>query len=283
MLEFLVMIGLVAIIFAIVQDFRYREVANWLNFSLLVFALAFRAFFSSLTGDYMFLVFGIVGLSVTFVVGHLLYYGRLFAGGDAKLFIALGVILPFSNNFYDNNMIFLVFLIALLFGGAVYSLGFSGVLAYKNKEGFSKKFKELYKENVGHFYASLAFSSAFIVYSFISNSMIFMVVPIFLIGLFFLYIYAKSVEQSCMLKLVSANNVRIGDWLEKELRVKGKTIKPHWEGLSEDEVNLIKKNYKDKILIKEGIPFTPAFLIAFLVVLYIQFQLGGNWGLWGIF
>jgi Flp pilus assembly protein protease CpaA len=282
MLEFLVILGFVGIVAAIVQDFKSREVANWLNFTLLASAFAFRGFYSALSNEYMFLVFGIVGLAISFVLAHLMYYGRLFAGGDAKLFIALGMIIPFANNFRDNNLIFLIFLISLLFGGAIYSLSYSAVLALKNRKDFSKKYEELYKENSGHFYAALAFSLAFVIYAFFTNQLFFLVVPGFLIGLFFLYIYAKSIEQSCMLKEILMSKARVGDWLEKEIKVGGKVIQPHWEGLSEEDVQLLKK-HKGKILIKEGVPFTPAFLIAFAVIVYIQFKLGGNWGLWGLF
>jgi len=282
MLEFLVVLGFAGIVAAIIQDFRSREVANWLNFTLLASALAFRGFYSALSEEYMFLVFGLVGLAISFVLAHLMYYGRLFAGGDAKLFIALGMIIPFANNFYDNNLIFLVFLIALLFGGAVYSLSYSVVLSIRNREDFFKKFKELSFENKGHFHAALAFSAAFILYSFLTNQFFFLIIPLFLIGLFFLYVYAKAIEQSCMLKEIDFKKVRVGDWLEKEIKVGGKTIAPHWEGLSEEDVKLLKK-HRGKVMIKEGIPFTPAFLIAFSVIVYIQFFLGGDWGLWGFF
>lgn len=283
MLEFLLAVGLIWIVLSIVQDFRTREVANWLNFSLIIFALAFRLFYSVFSSDYKFFIFGLFGLGVFLILGHLLYYSRLFAGGDAKLFIALGAIIPLADNFRDNNLIFIVFVFALLFGGAVYSLIYSFVIAFKNKKEFSRKYLNLYKENVRYFYSALAFSASFIIYALISREFYFFFIPFFLIGLFFLYVYAKAVEQSCMLKMVSVNTLRVGDWLEKEIRVKGKIIKPNWEGLSQEDVDLIKKSYKNKVLIKEGIPFTPAFLIAFLVILYIKFYLGGNFGLWGVF
>ena len=282
MLGFLIVLALVGIIVAIIQDFRYREVANWLNFTLLAGALAFRAFYSSISGEYMFLVFGLFGLAISFVLAHLMYYGRLFAGGDAKLFIALGAVIPFANNFRDNNLIFIVFLISLLFGGAIYSLIYSAVISFKNRGKFSKKFGELYSMNRNHFYAAIAFSTAFIIYSFLAKQFFFLIIPGFLLGLFFLYIYAKAIEQSCMLKEIPMSQARVGDWLESEIKVGNTTIKPHWEGLTEEQVKLLKK-HKGKMMVKEGIPFTPAFLIAFLVILYIQFKLGGNWGFWGFF
>jgi len=42
---FLIVIAIVWMIFAVIQDFRKREVANWWNFSLIAFVLAYRLFF----------------------------------------------------------------------------------------------------------------------------------------------------------------------------------------------------------------------------------------------
>ena len=58
---FLFALAIVWMIFAVVQDLKTREVANWLNFSLIGFALAYRAFYSSFTGEWMFLGFGFLG------------------------------------------------------------------------------------------------------------------------------------------------------------------------------------------------------------------------------
>jgi hypothetical protein len=85
----------------------------------------------------------------------------------------------------------------------------------------------------------------------------------------FLWIYAKTLEKFCLTSYVSAENITIGDWLDKQIKIKTKTIKPYWEGLSESEVNFIKKNFKGKILIKAGIPFVPAFFMAFIAFILI--------------
>jgi Flp pilus assembly protein protease CpaA len=42
----LVSFAFIWIFFAMMQDLRYREVADWLNFSLVLFALGFRFFYS---------------------------------------------------------------------------------------------------------------------------------------------------------------------------------------------------------------------------------------------
>ena len=43
---FLWALAIIWIIFAVVEDLRTREIANWLNYSLVIFALGFRFFYS---------------------------------------------------------------------------------------------------------------------------------------------------------------------------------------------------------------------------------------------
>src|SRR3989338_8270060 len=106
---FLFVLALVWIVFAVVQDLRKREIANWLNFSLIVFALGFRFFYSLFsTEDFRFFYQGLLGFGIFFLLGNLFYYGKAFAGGDAKLMIALGTILPFSESFFVNLEFFSV-------------------------------------------------------------------------------------------------------------------------------------------------------------------------------
>ena len=83
-----------------------------------------------------------------------------------------------------------------------------------------------------------------------------------------------------MKKYVNVKELTVGDWLATEIKVKGKKIKPYWEGLTEEELKFIRKNYKKKVLVKYGIPFSPSFLIAFLVLLAIKYLWNSNWGFW---
>ena len=53
---FLIVLCLIWIAFAVIQDLRKREIANWLNFSLLFFMIAFRFFSYSLKRDLVFFI-----------------------------------------------------------------------------------------------------------------------------------------------------------------------------------------------------------------------------------
>ena len=62
---FLIAVGLIAVIFASIQDLKKREVTNWISFSLIVFALGFRFFYSLFSGE-------------SFQDLNFFYYGLLF-------------------------------------------------------------------------------------------------------------------------------------------------------------------------------------------------------------
>ena len=261
---FLYLLALVWIVFATVQDWKTREIADWLNFSLIIFALGFR-FFYSLFVDTGFTFFyqGLIGLVIFFVIGNALYYSRFFAGGDAKLMIALGAVLPFSYGFFNNLQIYMWFLVIFFLAAAVYSIGSSIWLSLVNFKRFKMMFKKLWKGNK-------KFSNGVMILGLLVLILGFTEVLIFYLGIliFFsplIYIYVKSVDESCMIRKVVVGKLCIGDWLYNDIKVGTKVVKANWDGLIQKEINLIKKKHKS-VLIRQGIPFTPVFLISFLIM-----------------
>jgi len=266
-IAFLWILALVWIIFATVQDLKMREIANWLNFSLIIFALGFRFFYSIFSsGGFGFFYQGLIGLGIFFIIGNLLYYGRLFAGGDAKLMIALGAVLPFSEVFLENLNIFILFFFIFLFVAALYSLIFSLILALKNFKKFRKEFNFQLDRRKKIIYPALLLSLLFMLLGlfeilFFSLGIIIFITP-------YLYLYAKAVDESSMIQKIKTDKLVEGDWLYKNLRIGGKSIEAKWEGLKKADIKIIKRKYKT-VLIRQGIPFAPVFLITFLVLIYL--------------
>ena len=260
---FLFGLALVWIVFAVVQDLRTREVSNWLNFSLIAFALSYRAFWSIWNNDLMFFVYGALGILIFVGLAYLFYYGRAFAGGDAKLLMGLGGVLPFES--LKGIVIFGGGFVFLLFGiGAVYSLVYTFFLVFGNWEKFVVEFKREYAEKKLLFVIAL-FSVLILqvivrFYSYDVLGLLSLLILIFPL----LLIYTKAVEKGCLIKMVGFDRLREGDWLEENVKVGGKIIKKNVHGLSLKEIRFLKKNKKN-VLIKEGIPFTPAFFFAFIL------------------
>lgn len=273
-MSFIFVLAFIYVAFAIIQDIRKREVANWLNFSLIVFALVYRLFYSVFSLNFYFFLYGLLGFACFFILAHIFYYSKLFAGGDAKLLMGLGAVLPYSN-FILKNLIFLIlFIFLLLVAGSVYSLVYSFILAFKNKKAFSEQFSLQFKKNKKLFYFSFISACFFAVLILvIYNALEISVFPLFVVPLLFLllpilFFYSKAVEESCMVKSVAVSKLTEGDWLYQDLKIGNKRIKAKWSGLSVKEIKLIKK-HKKKIKIKQGIPFTPSFLIALILIVYL--------------
>lgn len=280
MIDFLIILAVIWLTFAVIQDLRKREIANWLNFSFIIFALIYRLFYSIFSQDFQPIMFGLIGLGVFFLIANLFYYLRFFAGGDAKLLMALGVIIPFSNDFYTNSLIFFVFFIALLVGGAAYSLIYSFYIGLNNFDKLSKDFKKQFTKGSKYFYFTLVISLFILVLGIFFREIIFSFIALFIFAFPLIYFYLKAVESSCMKVYLDVKDLTLGDWLAEKISVKGKTIAPYWEGLNEDQLALIQKHYKKKVLVKQGIPFSPSFLIAFLVLVYVKYLRYSNWGFW---
>ena len=135
---FLLILALIWLFVASISDLRKREVPNWLSFSLIIFALAYRVFFAVFNSDLWFFLYGLIGLILFIILAYGFYYARVFAGGDAKLLMGLGAILPFASSLIGNLIFLGVFILLFLFVGGIYGLIYSLVLVSGNKTATGK-------------------------------------------------------------------------------------------------------------------------------------------------
>jgi len=273
---FLIILGGIWLLAASLQDIKTREIPNWLSLSLIFFALGGRFFyvlFNETSGFFEsagFFYQGLMGFGIFVVLGYAFYYGRIFAGGDAKLFIALGAVLGFSGVFYDNIKIYGLFVFGVFLIGAVYGFAWSGYVCCKNFKDFKKRFKQQLKGKKT-FIRIFVFLGIILIFLGFYREMFF-VFGFFFVSFPLIYFYAKSVDDACMIKEVSVDRLTEGDWLFNEIKIgNNKTLKPNWEGLSSDEIKEIQKNHK-RIKIREGVPFVPVFLMSFFLTCWIYFS-----------
>ena len=267
---FLFVLAFIWILFASLQDLKHREVANWISFSLIIFALAFRLFYClfSDSGDWGFFYQGLIGLGIFFILGNIFYYSRIFAGGDAKLMIALGTILPIYPIFYDNLVFYAIFFLIFLFIGSFYGIAWSIGLSVKNFKELKKEFKKKIRKERKVSYFFIILGIIILVLGIIDS--LFYVFGLLVLLVPFILVYAKAVEEVCMIKEVSTKELEEGDWLYEDVKLKGRVIKANWEGLSLEEIKFIRKEHRN-IKIKQGIPFVPVFLISFVILVYFYF------------
>lgn len=262
---FLFSLAFLWILFATIQDIRTKEIANWLNFSLAIFALGFRLFYSLFSaGNLDFFYQGLIGLAIFFVVGNLFYYGKLFAGGDAKLLISLGAVIPISVSFASTLQLLFFFLVIFLVSGAVYGIVVSAVLCIKNYGRFKREFRRQIKSSKGMIYLFLASAAVLLVLGYYVDSLFFFLAILTFFSAYF-YPYAKAVDEAAMVRLIPVTALTEGDWLYENVRVGRKVIKTSWGGLTHEDLMSLRRMKSKKVRIRQGIAFTPVFLISFLV------------------
>lgn len=271
----LFLIAVIWLAAASVSDIKKREVANWLSFSLIAIAISIRAAQSvaALNADYV--INGAIGLVAFLVLANALYYTKVIAGGDAKLLIALGIIFSAKPSIGwlqavsdPLNLPFpLIFLLDVLLVASVYGIIYSMGLALKNSKEFLGSFKKIYRQTAKIRMPLMLVLFISLVTLFLNRAyeMFFLVAIIFVFP--YLYMFVKAVENSCMIKLTAASNLTEGDWIVNSVSVGKRIIKPNVEGLSQEEISILRKAGK-KVVVKQGIPFVPVFLISTIAALF---------------
>jgi|SRR3989338_134599 len=278
--------GLSLVVLAIgsVTDLKTREVPDWLNYGLIMSGVGINLLFSSIYSDSSFIINSLVGLVVLFGVAYVMFYAGQWGGGDSKMIMGLGAMIGLDLSFRHNFMP--GFLMNALFAGAVYGLLWSVFLVAKNRKKFWREFGKALSRKEALMAKKLiaAASAALIVLFFVVKSPLTKLVTLsfalLLLLTFYLWIFVKAVEKSCMYKLVEPSRLTEGDWIVNDVHSNGKYIcGPKDLGIEKSQISrlveLHKKRKISKVLIKEGIPFVPSFLIAFIITLFF-----GNPLLW---
>jgi Flp pilus assembly protein protease CpaA len=264
----LITVTFIVLLVSSYTDLKTREVPDMISYGLIFAGLGLRVIYSFDLG-WPVLVSGLLGFVVCFGVSLLFYYAGQWGGGDSKLLMGMGAVIGITYPFEAGSFMLLWYFMALLFLGAIYGVFWMAWLAFKNKKEFVITFKKkLEKLKIVH-YVSLGLSVALLLVSiFYPMWSVFVVVPL---GLFYLLNFVSSVEEKCFIKRISPLRLTEGDWLSKDVYV-GKKLVVKKKTLNIDDINKLLKFYDkstlSKVAIKEGIPFIPSFLFAYVFIVF---------------
>ncbi len=270
----------IALLIAAYCDLKTREVPDWLNYGLIAAGLGFAAIKSVISWSYWPLAYSLMGLAVFVALACLMFYSAQWGGGDSKLLMGLGAIfgLKFgiSAPFVVFDQMIIGFLVNLLFVAVIYGVTWSAVMAVVKRKLFLPRFKKDFERFKVFRYAVLGIAVLGLIFLYFSQDFLVKVsivtFVLILFTTFYLWLFVKAVENSCMFKLVSPEKLTEGDWIAKEIRIGKKLIAgPKDLGISKEQIKELLKLKRQKgikkILIKEGIPFVPSFLIAYIISL----------------
>lgn len=270
------------------QDIRRREVYDWVNYAMIASGLGLRLIYSvgsnewSVFSRWSFLS-GLAGFSVCFIISYIMYYAGQWGGGDSKLLMAMGAVIGMDLS--GGIPLIAIFWINLALVGAVYGLITSIWLSYVHRKRFVPEFSEALKKRRRITTALLVFVliTVLSVFLFIDDFFI-KLVTITIMGLLiltnYLWLYIKTVEKVCMLRMTDIDRLTEGDWIAEPVYVSKEYIcGPKDLGIAKEQIEKLKKlrarGRIKKVLVKQGIPFVPSFLVAYIITYTV-----GNWFVW---
>jgi Flp pilus assembly protein protease CpaA len=280
-----IIIAFVALIIASITDLKSREVPDYISYGLIFIAFAISIFDSVLTWSYIPFVISMIGFIVGLIVAYGMFYLGQWGGGDSKLIMGLGALIGFNvfSIFGKNNFWLLILIASIVFCGAIYGLVWSIFLAIKNRKTFKKHLRMwLHKRELQmarRIMLILIVAMIIAILTIVPDEfrILLLTFVIMLYMIFYIWLFVKVIEETCMIKVIPIHKLTEGDWIVKDIYIDKKYITgPKDLGVSREQIELLKKYSKKgkikTIAIKEGIPFIPAFLIAFIVTIVMYYS-----------
>jgi Flp pilus assembly protein protease CpaA len=277
-------ISLVALLYGSYTDIKTREIPDTLSIGLIYLGIVISLGATIFYWSYKPLLSGLIGLGAGALIGLVFYYTGQWGGGDAKMLMGLGSIIGLD--VFTMSQTFpelMIFMINLILFGAIYGVIWLFGLAIKNWKVFRPEFRETRRKSkilrLRVIFLSLALLFSAIVFlikpDFLIIVMIYLILVFSVISLY-LFMIIKSVEKSCLLKEIDVKKLTEGDWVLDKVKLKNADKYIYTKtGITERGIKMLLKSKKRTVLVKEGIPFIPSFLLAYIVTIVF-----GNWFLW---
>ena len=272
----LLLLAFIVTIIAVISDIKTTEVPDYANYFLIFSAISLRVLYSITTKDWNFSLAILFSFPIIFILALLMYKLKQWGGGDAKLLMSLSLALATYPSFLleffaPKNIFFFPFTLFanILIIGAVYSLIYAIIIAVKNRKKFIRPFKESLRKSFNlQLTMILAVLVAVIFLGFLNfPKTALLMISISPMVLFSIFIFIKTVEATCLIKRIPLTKLMEGDLILEDIVYKNRVIHKRYQELTDKKLELIKKTKIETVRIKQGIIFTPAFLIALIVSL----------------
>ena len=222
----LVIIVVLALFISSIIDFKTREIPDKLSIGLIVAAVILKVLHAYEISNFSILISSFIGFLIFLGISLIMYYTRQWGGGDAKLFMAIGIALPYYpeeltifNPNLDVNFLFIIAFNVLIFG-FLYGIGYMAYLMFKNKNKLSKL-----RLKVRKLYFLLPLSIVILSLFFQYELRLLLLILAFLVLIYpYLFGVIKFVEKEIMTYKLKVNKLTEGDWILNDIFYKGKKI-----------------------------------------------------------
>ena len=247
----LMIIALIGFTIASYMDIKSQYVSDYLQDILIWFGVLAQLILFLFTKNIYPLFWMSISMITLVPISYLLYILGLWGGGDVKSVAMVSTLIPYFN----GKEIIIPMAINFLFVSAIYSIFLTA--------GYGIKKKLLNK--IDWILIGVIIIVSTLAFIYLNKLLAWTVV------LLSILIFSPTIKRidDAMEKVVSVNDLMEGDWIIEEVKKNGKVIyKPRKEGISEREIEKLKKVGIKKVRIKYGIPLIPSFLITILVTIF---------------
>lgn len=257
-----------------VTDLKNRWVPDWVNYFLIFFGLGGHLIVSILNWSPWPIIYSAIAAGIFYAIGSLMFYAGVWGGGDAKMLVGFGALLPTLPATVVNPapwpFLLTIWSNVLIFGSLFGILGILA-LAITHKQAFTFEFKSLVAKNKLAMYLSPIVLIAPLVLYVYSNSLFFLLVSLATLLLPLVFV-AKAVENSCMFKQIKPSALVEGDWIAETIKVGDFTYAPNKSGIEKKDIeklmSLEKSGKLKNIRVKEGLPYVPAMFAGLLLSVF---------------
>lgn len=265
-------VGFFFLLYASIHDFKTREVPDLVSYGLLLFAISYGVGNALILESWVPLFQMLLGLGILLFIALIMYYSGQWGGADSKLLIGIGALLGLGFGKWDA----LLFVLFLLFSGAFYGILYAFILALINRKRVLKSFLKRLREKRILWWRKRVLGLSFVLL------LLLLIIPwelkLFCLGIiitlylgFYLWLCVKVIEEEVLIKEYPVSKLTEGDWIKEEVKVKGKLIVgPKDLGITKEQILTLKKLKVKRVLVKEGIPFVPSFLVAFILFIVLK-------------
>lgn len=259
---------------AAAYDLKTTEVPNWVFYVMLAVGVPSVIAYSLLSSGIESLAFstatgvGLLGL------GYLMYRLGQWGGADMVLLAIIGFLMTSTSPLFPGETAFpfgISFLFNLFIIGAAYMVAYAAIFAMRNKAVITNFKSNMMKSTRLLIILCISMVAVFTVLMFYLSGLVGgltnaemargIALPILLtVAFMVVYKFAKSVETYGFKTRIPVSRLKAGDMLLDERKL---------IGITQEQVNRIRRSGKRYVWIKDGVRFVPAFPLALLFTLYV--------------
>ena len=265
----LTLTAIIALLIASYSDLKIREVPDWVSYGLIFAVLGIRLIYSLSNWDWTIIFSGILGFTTFFILAFGLYKAHQWGGGDSKLLMGMGAVIGITFPFDLSSWNLLLFFLSLLFLGAIYGIFWMVYIAIIKWKEFVISFTKHLKQHRITQISVWTVSLLLLIFVFNIFPKIWQL-SLFIVAAFYLFLFVLSVESGCLFNKVHIQKLTPGDWLAEDLKKDEKIVRMKTL-VKKDIWSLRSLHAKGKVhyvTIREGIPFIPSFLFAYLALIF---------------